>query len=131
MYNHSLTCLAGGQVKKMLTMKKNNQLLVITHLSQLLDLITGFGGFIVPLILWLTNKEKIDSMDIHGKSIVNFQISMFLYALIAIPLILVFGLGILLLIGIGLLCFILPIINAIKASNGEDPNYPFSINFIK
>jgi len=112
-------------------MRKNNQLLVITHLSQLLDLITGFGGFIVPLILWLTNKEKIDSMDIHGKSIVNFQISMFLYALIAIPLILVFGLGILLLIGIGLLCFILPIINAIKASNGEDPNYPFSINFIK
>ncbi len=112
-------------------MKKNNQLLVITHLSQLLDLITGFGGFIVPLILWLTNKEKIDSMDIHGKSIVNFQISMFLYALIAIPLILAFGLGILLLIGIGLLCFILPIVNAIKASNGEDPNYPFSINFIK
>ena len=112
-------------------MRKNNQLLVITHLSQLLDLITGFGGFIVPLILWLTNKEKIDSMDIHGKSIVNFQISMFLYALIAIPLILAFGLGILLLIGIGLLCFILPIVNAIKASNGEDPNYPFSINFIK
>ncbi len=112
-------------------MKKNNQLLVITHLSQLLDIVTGVGGFIVPLILWLTNKEKIYSMDIHGKSIVNFQISMFLYAMIAIPLILAFGLGILLLIGIGLLCFILPIINAIKASNGEDPNYPFSINFIK
>jgi uncharacterized Tic20 family protein len=105
-------------------MRKNNQLLVLTHLSQLLDLITGFGGFIVPLILWLTNKEKINSMDIHGKSIINFQISMFLYALIAIPLILAFGLGI-------LLCFILPIMNAIKASNGEDPNYPFSINFIK
>ncbi len=131
MYNHSLTCLAGRQVKKTATMKKNNQLLVITHLSQLLDLITGFGGFIVPLILWLPNKEKINNMDIHGKSIVNFQISMFLYALIAIPLILAFGLGILLLIGIGLLCFILPIVNAIKASNGEDPNYPFSINFIK
>lgn len=112
-------------------MRKDNQLLVITHLSQLLDIVTGVGGFIVPLILWLTNKEKIYSMDIHGKSILNFQLSMFLYAMIAIPLILAFGLGILLLIGIGLLCFILPIINAIKASNGEDPNYPFSINFIK
>ncbi len=112
-------------------MKKNNQLLVFTHLSQLLDVITGFGGFIVPLILWLTNKEKIYSMDIHGKSIINFQLSMLLYAIIAVPLILAFGLGILLLIGIGLLCFILPIINAVKASNGEDPNYPFSINFVK
>lgn len=112
-------------------MRKNNQLLVMTHLSQLLDVITGFGGFIVPLILWLTNKEKIYSMDIHGKSIINFQLSMLLYAIIAVPLILAFGLGILLLIGIGLLCFILPIINAVKASNGEDPNYPFSINFVK
>ena len=112
-------------------MRKNNQLLVITHLSQLLDIITGFGGFIIPLILWLTNKEKIYSMDVHGKSIINFQISMFLYAVIAVPLILVFGLGILLLIGVGLLCLILPVINAIKASNGEEPNYPFSINFIK
>ncbi len=103
----------------------------MTHLSQLLDLITGFGGFIVPLLLWITNKEKVYSMDIHGKSIINFQLSMFLYAILAIPLILAFGLGILLLIGIGLLCFILPIINAVKASNGEDPDYPFSINFIK
>jgi len=103
----------------------------MTHLSQLLDVITGFGGFIVPLILWLTNKEKIYSMDIHGKSIINFQLSMLLYAIIAVPLILAFGLGILLLIGIALLCFILPIINAVKASNGEEPNYLFSINFVK
>ena len=111
-------------------MKKNNQLLVLTHLSQLLDLVAGFGGFIVPLLLWLVNKEKVYRMDIHGKSIINFQFSMLLYAIIALPLILVFGLGILLLVAIGLLCFILPIINAVKASNGEEPNYPFSINFI-
>ena len=112
-------------------MRKDNQLLVLTHLSQLLDVITGFGGFIVPLLLWLTNKEKIYSMDIHGKSIINFQLSMLLYAILAIPLILAFGLGILLLVIIGLLCFISPIVNAVKASNGEAPNYPFSINFIK
>lgn len=112
-------------------MKKNNQLLVLTHLSQLLDIITGFGGFIVPLILWLTNKEKIYSMDIHGKAIINFQLSMILYAILAIPLILAFGFGILLLIGIGILCFILPIVNAVKASNGEEPYYLFSISFLK
>jgi len=111
-------------------MKKNNQLLVLTHLSQLLDLVAGFGGFIVPLLLWLVNKEKVYRMDIHGKSIINFQLSMLFYAIIALPLILVFGLGILLLVAIGLLCFILPIVNAVKAGNGEEPNYPFSINFI-
>lgn len=36
-------------------MREDNQMLVITHLSQLLDLVTGIGGFIVPLILWLTS----------------------------------------------------------------------------
>ena len=112
-------------------MRKDNQLIVITHLSQLLDFITGFGGFIIPLILWLTNKEKVYTMDEHGKSIINFQLSMLIYAIISIPLILALGLGILLLIGIGLICLIFPIINAIKASKGEAPHYPLSISFIK
>ena len=106
-------------------------MLVLTHLSQLLDLITGIGGFIVPLILWLTQKDKVAGMDAHGKMILNFQISMFNYAIIAIPLIFLFGLGIIALIGIGIIMIILPILNAIKVSNGEMPHYPLSIEIIK
>lgn len=112
-------------------MRQDRSLLVITHLSQLLDLITGFGGFIVPLILWLTQRERVSAMDEHGKSIMNFQISMFIYAIICIPLILLFGLGLLGLALIALLCFIYPIINAIKANNGEEPSYPLSMQIIK
>jgi len=105
-------------------------LIVITHLTQLLDLITGFGGFIVPLVLWLTQRDKIFEMDEHGKSIMNFQISMLLYAIVCIPLIFLFGLGILGLIIIGIICFIFPIVNAIKASNGESPSYPLSLKIV-
>lgn len=112
-------------------MKEDKQLLVITHLSQLLDFVTGIGGFIVPLILWLTKKDEIYGMDLHGKAILNFRISMFLYILICIPLILLLGLGILGLIILGILYLVLPITNAIKASNGEAPHYPLSIQFIK
>lgn len=112
-------------------MKEDRQTLMLTHLSQLLDLVTGFGGFIVPLIIWITNKDKIYDMDEHGRSILNFQLSMFVYAIICIPLILLIGLGILGLIAIGILCLVFPIINAIKANNGEQPHYPFSIEFIK
>jgi uncharacterized protein len=112
-------------------MKNNNQLLVLTHLSQLLDFVSGIGGFIVPLVLWLTKKDEIRDMDAHGKAILNFRISMFLYVLICIPLILLLGLGILGLILLGFFYLIFPITNAIKASNGEAPNYPFSIEFIK
>ena len=112
-------------------MKEDRQTLMLTHLSQLLDIVTGFGGLIVPLILWATNKDKIYNMDEHGKSIINFQLSMFIYAIICVPLILLLGLGILGLIGIGIFCLIFPITNAIRANNSEAPNYPLSIEFIK
>lgn len=113
------------------TKNANNQLLVLTHLSQLLNYITGFGGLIVPLIIWLTNKDKVLEMDEQGKEIVNFQISTMIYAIIAIPCILLFGLGILMLIAIGILAFIFPIIGAIKASQNEHFEYPFTIRIIK
>lgn len=112
------------------TLRQDRQALMLTHLSQLLDLITGFGGFIVPLVIWLTKKDEIYGMDEHGKSIINFQLSMFLYALICIPLILLLGLGIIGLIGIGLLCLVFPIVNAVRANNGEEAHYPLTINFI-
>lgn len=112
-------------------MRENRQLLMITHLSQLLDLVTGIGGFIVPLVIWLTQKDQVAGMDMHGKMIINFQISLFIYSLICIPLIFLFGLGIILLIGVGLMALILPIINAIKVNNGEMPDYPLTIQFLK
>ncbi len=111
-------------------MKTNNQLLVLTHLSQLLDFFTVIGGLIVPLIIWLTNKDSVYRMDEHGRAIINFRISMLLYVLLCIPLVLFFGLGLLGFLIIGVLYFILPILNAIKASNGEQPNYPFSLTII-
>ena len=115
---------------KIKTMREDRQTLMLTHLSQLLDLITGFGGLIVPLVIWLSRKDEIYAMDEHGKSIVNFQLSMLLYAFICIPLILLLGLGIIGLIGIGALCFIFPIVNAVRANNGEAPHYPLTISFI-
>ncbi len=112
-------------------MREDKSVIVVTHLSQLLDLITGFGGFLVPLILWLTQRERVMAMDEHGKSIMNFQISMFIYALICAPLILLFGLGLLGLAVIAILCFVFPIVNAIRASNNERPSYPLSMRIIK
>ncbi len=112
-------------------MKNNKQLLVFTHLSQLLDFVTGIGGFIVPLLIWITKKDEVQDMDYHGKSILNFRISMFLYLIICVPAILLFGLGLLGFLVIGVFYLIFPIMNAIKASNNEEPSYPFSIAFIK
>jgi uncharacterized Tic20 family protein len=112
------------------TKRKDKTLLILMHLSQLLDFVTGLGGLIVPLIIWLTNKDEVENIDHQGKMVVNFKLSMLIYIFISIPLIFLFGLGIVLLGIIGLISFILPIINAIKVSNNETPSYPFTIKFL-
>ena len=111
-------------------LRKDNTLLTITHLSQLLHYVTGFGGFLVPLIIWLTSRRTVEGMDEHGKSIINLQLSLLLYIVLSIPAILLLGLGILTLIGVGILGFVLPIVNAVKASNGEPPSYFLTIKFL-
>ncbi len=109
---------------------ENRTLLAVTHLTQLLDFVTGIGGLLIPLIIWLTQRDKVLAMDENGKAIINFRITMFLYVLLCIPLILLFGLGLLgfLVLAVGYLVF--PIVNAVKASNGEQPHYPMTIKFV-
>ena len=113
-----------------ITMREDNQLIVLMHLSQLVTLVIGFGSLIVPLIIWSTNRDRVFDLNEHGKSILNFQISILIYSIICVPLILLLGLGIIGLIVLGIISLVYPIINAIKASNGETPKYPLSLNFI-
>lgn len=117
-------------ISKNITFREDRQLLVITHLTQYLDYVTGFGGLIVPLILWLTNRDAVLGMNEHGKSVINLQLSLILYLVIGIPSILLLGLGILLLVFAGMLSLIMPIVNAVRASNGESPSYFGTIRFI-
>lgn len=111
-------------------MRKDSTLLSITHLTQLLSYVIGFGSLVVPLIIWLSSREKVEGMNEHGKAIINLQLSLILYIVISIPAILLLGLGILGLIAAGILGFILPIVNAVKASNGESPSYFLTIRFL-
>lgn len=110
-------------------MREDRQLLVLTHLSQLIPLAIGFGSLLLPLIIWSVNKEKVYQMNEHGKNILNFQISILIYCLISIPLVFI-GIGVLVLICLAIISVVFPIVNAIKASNGENPKYPLSLSFI-
>ncbi len=69
----------------------NKSYATLLHLSALSQYFIPFGGFILPIILWTTKKES-NFMDHHGKQVINFQLSVFLYslllAMIAIPVLL-------------------------------------------
>jgi uncharacterized Tic20 family protein len=74
--------------------KNQKTLATITHLSAFSKYFFPFGNFIVPLILWLSNKNESEFIDHNGKQVLNFQISILLYSLtlgiIAVPLFLIF-----------------------------------------
>jgi len=112
-------------------LKENKQMLVLTHLSQLIMLVTGFGSLLLPLVIWLTQKDKVQELDAHGKQILNFQISLIIYTVICVPLIIVFGLGLLGFILLGIGAVILPIMNAIRVNNDQETSYPFTFDIIK
>ena len=44
------------------------------HLSVLCFIIIPLGNIILPLILWLSKRDKILSVNTHGRNILNFQL---------------------------------------------------------
>jgi uncharacterized Tic20 family protein len=111
-------------------MRQDNQTIVLMHLSQLATFMFAFGSILIPLIIWITQKEKIKDLDAHGKLILNFQFSLLIYSFVCIPFIFI-GIGLLGLLVILVLSIVYPIKNAIKASKQETPIYPYSISFLK
>ncbi|MGY5846703.1 DUF4870 domain-containing protein [Salegentibacter sp. HM20] len=63
--------------------KQDTTLGVLIHLSTFSKYFIPFGNFILPLILWLTKKED-RFIDHHGRSALNFQISLFLYFVVLV-----------------------------------------------
>jgi len=52
------------------------------HLGIFSKYFVPFGNYIIPLLLWSTNKEKSGFIDEHGKEAINFQLSILLYTLV-------------------------------------------------
>ncbi|MDA9356607.1 DUF4870 domain-containing protein [Flavobacteriaceae bacterium] len=101
-----------------------NTFCMLMHLTVL------FYWWILPLIMWLTNKDKNEFVNSHGKAIANFLISIGIYWFISSILsFLLIGFFIMPILGI--LAFVFPIIAALKANKGETYKYPITIQFIK
>jgi uncharacterized Tic20 family protein len=92
--------------------------------------IAGFLFFPVAIILWAIAKDEDDQVDIHGKIIFNWLISLFIYTIIGlITSLIIIGLFVIIVVGICALIF--PILAAVKASKGEIWKYPYSITFFQ
>lgn len=109
---------------------EHKQMGLFLHLSQLLGVVFPVAGIVVPIVLWQTQKDKIPALDPHGKMVINWMISCFIYAVISIPLMFVL-IGIPIFIALMVVSIVFPIIGGIKANNGEFWEYPLTIKFLK
>lgn len=106
--------------------QEDRTIALLTHLSGILF------GFIVPLIIWLVNKDKTDKGWLNDQAIesLNFQITVFIAFVISWILAFVL-IGLLLMPLIGIANLVLCIIAGMKANNGEAYRYPFALRLIK
>lgn len=98
---------------------------ILCHLSSLLGV-----GFILPLIVYLSMRDESPYVEANARAVLNFHLSVLIYCICCIPLIFVI-IGLPILIVIGIATFILSIVGAVKASNGECYSYPLTLQLIK
>ena len=99
-------------------------LIILCHLSGFLGV-----GFILPLVVFLIKKAEGGPVAVQAKEVLNFHLSLLLYALLISPLCMVF-VGFVLLPILAIAAFVLAIVATIKASDGFAYRYPLCIRFI-
>ena len=92
--------------------------------------VLGVFGFIGPLIIWLSEREKHRFVDEHGLAAMNYQISMMIYFAVAYLSMLIL-IGFVLAPALMIAHIVLIILGAIKAQRGESWHYPISLTFLK
>lgn len=109
-------------------------LAMVLHLSGFLSGV--MFPIVVPLVIWLLKKDESKFLDHHGKSALNFQLTMLIIGGGAFVFTLfTFGLGAIIVVPLavilGLLYIIFIIIATINASGGQTYEYPISFKLIK
>jgi uncharacterized protein len=103
---------------------------MLCHVGAFAGYIIPFGHIIAPLVIWLIKKDESPFVDDQGKESLNFQISMSIYAIIAVLLTLVV-IGAVLLIALVIFDVVMVIIAAVRANSGERYRYPLCMRLIK
>lgn len=109
---------------------------MLSHLSVLVNLITGIGGPVAALVIWLVYKDRSPRVGFHALQSLWYQVAWIVilfigWTLTGILTIILIGF---LLIPVMLVASLVPIIHqcyaAYKVNNGVDYRYPFIADMV-
>ena len=104
--------------------------------AMMTSLWAGVAGAIAALIVWMLVRDKSAFATEHAKEALSFNLSMFIYAAIAVVLV-VFTLGIGLIVALpmwvvlALAWIVCTLLAAFKAYDGQPYRYPITIRLFK
>jgi uncharacterized protein len=134
--------LANGEIMENQLSSEERNWAMAAHLCGLLWLAGGsgliffpFGSLVLftilgPLIIWRTKGQTMPFVAEQAKESLNFQITVFLLALVCAALIAIL-IGFVLLWILGILNLVLVIIAAVQVSDGKPYRYPFCLRLVK
>lgn len=106
------------------------------HLRALAGFFVPFGNVLGPLIVWQIKKAEIPSVEVHAKAALNFQLTVLIAVVAGFILAFVlsfFCIGWLLfpaVMLIGVAGIVFSIIAGVKANEGKEYQYPWSLKLI-
>lgn len=111
---------------------------VAAHLAWLVTF-AGVPPPIGPLVVWLVKRNDHPFVDDQAREALNFQLSILIYAIVGALLAVVLGIATLgvgflavipVAIAFGLVVLILPIVAAVRASEGDRYRYPLTLRLV-
>lgn len=108
------------------TSQDDRTLAMLTHLSGILF------SFLVPLVVWLINKDKPEKRFLvdQSKEALNFQITLLIGYLVGMVLTIIL-IGALLNFVLWIACIVFSIVAGLKANGGEEYRYPVALRLVK
>ena len=105
---------------------------IVAHLGPIaLSLMSlGILGWLVPLVVLLTQKESSPFAAEHARESLNFRITLLIGYLLSLPLLMLWCLFIPIWLAIWLVEIALGIVAAVRASEGQPYRYPFALRLV-
>lgn len=91
----------------------------------------GLLGFVGSLVIFWLYKDRGPFVRAHAANSLNIQITMAFWMVVAIPLILLLGLGLLILLVAPVIAAVLHVVGLVKAANGQWWNPPLTPRLVR
>lgn len=113
-------------------------LAMATHVGTGIAVIVGgwLVNVLVPLVVWLWQRKRSEFVRVHALEELNFQLSLTIYAIVAIVLaVLTLGLGLVVIVPIALVLVLVVIYVMVRASiagaRGQEYRYPLTMRLVR